>query len=208
MFPLDEGFVSVVRPRTSEKIFDLEWSALINSLPDVYLVVDRDGKILFINRGENGAGIAEVLEHTVFDYVMGDFHAQLKEKLDRVYGSGCQDRIEVKRSDPDFAEQWWSIAMSPLRRGDEVVGVLFLCRDVTDMKNVRQEQERSINSLKQKFWRETSAHDRAREILIEEIAVRREAEKSLSESEQRYRELVENARNAIFSVNYEGFLFL
>ncbi len=205
----DEGSGSVDRLRNSAKIFGLDWSTLVKSLPDIYLIVDRNGQILFINRTEDGAEVEDVLKCTVYDFTASEFHGQLAEKLHHVYDTGSQERIELKRSDPNFSDQWWSVAMSPLRQGDDIVAVLYLCRDVTDLQNVRKEQQRSINSLKQKFWRETSAHDRAREILIEEIEVRRKAEESLRASEERYRVLVENARNAIYSINHEGyFLFL
>ncbi len=193
------------RLHNSAKIFGLDWSTLVKSLPDIYLIVDRNGQILFINRTTDGAEIEDVLQHTVYDFTAREFHGQLAEKLHRVYDTGSEERIELKRSDPNFSEQWWSVAMSPLRQGDEIVAILYLCRDVTDLQNVRQEQQRSINSLKQKFWREISAHDRAREFLIEEIEVRRKAEDSLRASEERYRVLVENARNAIYSINVEGY---
>lgn len=195
--------------RNPAKVFSIEWSALINSLPDIYIVIDRSGQILFINKVADGATMNDVLGHTVFEFTASEFHAQLCEKIHRVYDTGCDEQIEVKRSDPRFAEQWWSVAMSPLKQGEETAAVIYICRDVTDLQNVRREQQKAINTLKQKFWQETSAHDRAREILIEEIDVRRAAESSLRESEERYRVLVENARNAIFSINNEGyFIFM
>ena len=195
--------------RNPVKVFNIEWSALIRTLPDIYLIVDRSGQILFINRVADGVEMDQVIGRSVYEFTATEFHVQLCEKIHRVYDTGCEERTEVKRSDPSFAEQWWSVTLSPLKQGDEIVAVLYICRDVTDLQNMRHEQEKAINTLKQKFWRETSAHDRAREILIEEIDVRRAAENSLRESEERYRVLVENARNPIYSINNEGyFLFL
>lgn len=196
------------RLRSAIEYSGLEWSELVYSLPDTYLIVGRDGNILFINRKADTAS-EDVLSRTVFDYTASDFHPQLAEKLKRVFDSGSDERIEVRRSDREPAGDWWSIAMTPLRNDNKIVAAVFLCREVTDLENIRQEQQRALNILKEKYWREISAHDRARELLVEEIEVRRQVEHSLRESEERHRALLENARNAIYSVNYEGyFVFL
>ncbi|MGB5105218.1 MAG: PAS domain S-box protein [Candidatus Zixiibacteriota bacterium] len=195
--------------RSIEKLAAIDLTHLIRSLSDYLLLVDREGQILFINHVATAETHEEPLGRTVYDFTAESYHGDLAERLGRVFESGSRERIEVKRSDPDFAKQWWSIAMSALREDGQTRVAVFLCRDVTDLQNMKIEQQQTLNLLKRKFWKEASAHDRAREILIEEIEVRREAEQSLRASEERYRSLVENARNAIFAISYEGrFQFL
>ncbi len=199
--------MSSTRPHLLDSRID--WTKIVESAADYVLLVNREGHLLYINRAQDGAAKDQALSHTVFDYTAAEFHNQLSEKLRNVFDSGSEQHIEVRRSDPAFSSQWWSIAMSPLRESEQVVAAIFVCRDVSNLQHIRQEQQAALNSLKEKFWREVSAHDRAREILVEEIEVRRKAESSLRESEERYRTLIENARNAIFSIDYEGrFQFL
>lgn len=196
-------------PRAINILTSVDWLKVVESLTDYLLVVGGQGQILYINRAANQEIRAQTMSRTVFDFVAPEFHCQLREKLALLFENGCNDQIEVKRSDPDFAQQWWSISLSPLRERDSIVAAIFLCRDVTNLQNIRQEQQKSIQILKEKFWKETSALNSARDFLSEQIEVRREAEKSLRDSEERYRVLIENARNAIFAIDHEGrFQFL
>jgi PAS domain S-box-containing protein len=196
-------------PRQTSGLKAIDWLKLIQSVPDFVLLVERDGQIVFVNHAGSPEAMHRALSHTVYEFIAGEFLDQVAEKIGRIFDGSPDERIEVRRSDLEFSNQWWSICMSPVYAEDTVVAALFVCRDVSNLQNIRQEQQRSLNVLKEKFWKEVSAHDRAREILIEEIEVRRNVEQSLRASEQRYRTLVNIARNAIFSVSYDGnFQFL
>gem|GEM_PF-629324 len=86
----------------------------------------------------------------------------------------------------------------PLR----VVGTLL---DVTDRKQAEEALKKAHDELEQKVWERTAELKTINEQLFREIAQREAAEEELRQSEERYRELVENSNDIAYLLDNKGF---
>lgn len=182
----------------------LDWQKLTELNPDVILLVDRDGKVLYVNNLEVEAAIDQVLGTTIFDQALPEFHRMLRQHLDRLFTEGCESQAEFVHVRTDGKLGWWSAHAAPVFENGSVVAAIVNCHDIGDLQALEEEQERAVRHLQERIFRERSELDKARNLLAEEIHERRRAEESLRDSEHRYRTLVNMARNAIASFDYDG----
>lgn len=84
------------------------------------------------------------------------------------------------------------------------VGVSAVVQDITERKNAERVLERTLDELESRVARRTAELTRLNDALRAEIGERERVEESLRRSEERYRDLVENVSDVIFSVDGEG----
>ncbi len=182
----------------------LDWQRLTELNPDVILLVDRDGKVLYVNNLEVETAIDQVLGTTIFDQALPEFHRMLRQHLDRIFVEGCESQAEFVHVRTDGKLGWWSAHAAPVSENGKVVAAIVNCHDIGDLQALQEKQERAVRRLQERIFRERSELDKAHTALAEEIHERRRAEESLRDSERRYRTLVNMARNAIASFDYDG----
>ena len=66
----------------------------MENVPDTVAMLDRDGRILFINRVRLGP--EPVIGKSAFDWVPPDSHAALRASLEEVFRAGKAGRFETK----------------------------------------------------------------------------------------------------------------
>ena len=111
---------------------------LLGSMPDIALVVDRDGVILYTNREVPDQLIVGT---TLFDHDLGaDAEARMRAALHQVFNSGKPISYEVESRGVEGEESVWYISRwSPIERDGEVVAGLIIASDITH--RVRLEQD-------------------------------------------------------------------
>jgi diguanylate cyclase (GGDEF)-like protein/PAS domain S-box-containing protein len=111
---------------------------LLGSMPDVALVVDRDGRILYVNREPGGEPMTGT---TLFDHDLGaDAEARMRAALHQVFNLAkpMSYEVESRADDPD-ERAWYMSRWSPIERDGEVVSALIIASDIT--RRVRLEHE-------------------------------------------------------------------
>ncbi len=187
----------------------LDWQQVVELSPNVILLVDHEGKVLYVSNIHVPEALDRVIGTTIFDQSLPDFHRSLREHLQRVFEERRETQVEFIHLRTDNTLGWWSANAAPIIRDDKVVAAIVSCHDIGNLQSLQEEKDRAVRQLQDRVFREKSDLLRARELLAEEIEERRRVEASLRESEARYRTLVDMARNAIASISYEGiFLFL
>lgn len=182
----------------------IDWQQLTELNPDVILLVDRDGKVLYVNNLEVETAIDKVLGTTIFDQALPEFHRMLRQHLDLIFIEGRESQAEFVHVRTDGKLGWWSAHAAPIFENGIVVAAIVNCHDIGDLQALQEKQERAVRRLQERIFRERSELDKARNMLEEEIHERRRAEESLRNSERRYRTLVSMARNSIASFDYDG----
>lgn len=91
----------------------------------------------------------------------------------------------------------------PHKRGDRVIGVISVARDITDRMLMGEELERHRDHLEDLVGQRTEELRKVNERLQREIHERLLAEEALKESEQRYRTIYEHTPDAVLLADIE-----
>ena len=84
------------------------WRALAAAIPDVLLVVDRKGQILYINHTPAGLTRQQALGSSALDYVPAAAREELRSALEQLFVTGVVRSRELRVVLPDGAERWYS----------------------------------------------------------------------------------------------------
>jgi PAS domain S-box-containing protein len=135
--------------------------SLFESSPDFVVEIDREGRILFINRTVPEMTLEETIGTSCYDYIVPEHRDAYVEIVERVFQTGQGNQIETAGLGPGGRTAFYETRFSPVKVEDEVLSVMMVARDVTEAK---------------------------------------QAKEALVESEQRYRDLYQEAPIAYFSL--------
>jgi len=130
------GVVRDARPRklieNQIRASEARLRSILETAPDIIMTVDRDGKILFLNRTLPPLSVADVLGTSCYDYVPAESRPRVAEALERAFTKGEHDEYEV-RGPPDAGGErvWSSVRVGPLIVGDRVLAATLCATDVT-----------------------------------------------------------------------------
>jgi len=144
------------RKQMEEKLRESEekWRSLVKNAPNVILIVNRDGKIQFINRTVIDASPEEVIGKSVYDFVDSRHHDVVRKTIRRVFQTGEGSSYEISGTGPDGGTSWYATQVGPIKRDGQIVSVTLITVDITERKEAEEElrflkefNERIVNSL-------------------------------------------------------------
>lgn len=112
---------------------------MAGGVPDFLLVVDRHGKILFINKSVRGVRLNSVAGTTTFDYLPLKYHGQMQKALKTVFAKGVSVSFEVMGTGPNNTVSWYYTRMGPIKKRGKVVACVQIARDITKTKEIERE---------------------------------------------------------------------
>src|SRR2546423_1785406 len=111
------------------------WRALAAAIPDVLLVVDRQGQILYIHHTPAGLTRQQALGSSALDYAPATARDELRSALEQLFVTGVARSRELRVVLPDGAERWYSTQSGPVRiDGGEVSAAIIIARDITESR--------------------------------------------------------------------------
>ena len=163
------GLVCVVRNITQRKRAELALRdseqtlrALLENVPDTILTVDREGKIIYINKTVKQTTVDEVVGQRAYEFIQPSEQSSYLEHLESVFSAG--ESVEFQTTSV-YGDRY-DVRMMPFRRNDKVVAALLIATDVTEKAKaeeaIRQSQERYrtfADNIIAGFWH-TDAADR------------------------------------------------
>lgn len=97
------GLLAIVRDLGARKAIEAQvrdsearLRSILETAPDVIMTVDRDGKILFINRTLPPLTPSQVVGTICYDYVLPESRHRVAAALERVFSSKQPDEYEVR----------------------------------------------------------------------------------------------------------------
>ncbi|MFI5089122.1 MAG: PAS domain S-box protein [Terriglobales bacterium] len=187
------------------------FSALLESAPDAMLIVDQRGNILLANsqterlfgyRGEELIGLpVEMLMPPRFRGGHTKHRDQfLSTPRLRPMGEG-RDLYGLRRDGSEFPVE---ISLNPIASEDGTL-VTSSIRDISGRKRAEQELRRAYDELDHRVLERTAELEKLTTALLTRIGMHEQTENELRQSEERFRLLVEGAKDyAIFMLNPEG----
>lgn len=117
----------------------------LEAIPEHIVVLDREGRILYVNHVEEGYERDAVIGASAHDIILPDSRKLLEQVLTAVFESGGapEREYETRIHAPDGSEQWYRSRMYPIRDGDRVVAGMLIVTNITELKTAREELQRA-----------------------------------------------------------------
>lgn len=164
--------------------------SILEVLPDPILVVDRDGKILFMNRTVPGLTLEQVIGTSAYDFVSPTDQGVMRQALAEAFATGRPTSYVVVGVGAHGAKAAYESHALPIQWGGEGVAVTILAKDVTQRnldeqarKGLEEQLRQSVDRLKghaeeleaknRLFEAENAERERAeRAVLLQQEAIR------------------------------------
>jgi two-component system, cell cycle sensor histidine kinase and response regulator CckA len=183
-----------------------KYRSIFNNIQDIYWEVGIDGKILEISPSVER--IYNVKREALIGQSIYDFYKipQERQKLLGVLkkqGSVMDYEICLRdeTSQTIYASLNCILIRDKKERQKKIIGSL---RDITARKRVEAQLEKHRNHLEEQVKQRTADLERTNTQLRVEIEQRRETEKALRESEDKYRNILANIQEAYFELDLAG----
>ncbi|GMV80476.1 MAG: histidine kinase [Planctomycetota bacterium] len=119
--------------------FEALYRSVLETAPDYILTVDRDGKILFINRTATAQTVEQIVGTSCYDHVPDEARATVRDALERVFTKG--EIVEYDTQGPVLpnGERIWShVHVGPLVRDGAIVAATMCAADITSRVKAEQ----------------------------------------------------------------------
>ncbi|MHA2183230.1 MAG: PAS domain-containing protein, partial [Promethearchaeota archaeon] len=144
LIELNEDLEKRIQERTKQLIKSEEnWRFLVEDAPDIIFTIDRNRRILYINRVPIGMLKEEAIGKDVLDYVNPSFHDNVKISIENVFQTGQSNYFEISARGPNNSNSWYSTRLGPIKQDEEVVSVIMITRDITERKKIEQDLRKS-----------------------------------------------------------------
>jgi PAS domain S-box-containing protein len=167
------GILVIARDITERKVMEEKlreseekWRSLVKNAPNVIIIVDRDGKIQFINRTVIDASPKEVIGRSVYDFIDPRHHDVVRKTIRRVFETGDGSSYEISGTGPDGGTSWYATQVGPIKRDGQIVSVTLITMDITERKQMQQKIEEYSQQLEVLVEKRTRQLKEAQEQLI------------------------------------------
>ena len=130
---------------------EANWRSLVENIPDVILTIDRDGKVLFINRTfSKSIKPEQAIGTTIYKYVDAEHHENIRNTIEHVFTTGQHGKYEATAIRTNGEVVWYSTHVGPIKQNDKVVALTLITSDITDRKQAEEKlrvSERRYRSL-------------------------------------------------------------
>ncbi|MDP2671175.1 MAG: PAS domain-containing protein [bacterium] len=128
--------------------------SVLASIPDIAMVVNKDGNILYINHILPQFTREEVIGSSVNNYIPSAYHETYKEALKEVFGSSASKDFIVTGAGPNNSTSWYLTRIGPIKSGETVEAAAIISTDITprmmiddDLKAAKAEVDRLQTQL-------------------------------------------------------------
>jgi PAS domain S-box-containing protein len=155
---LSNGTVlAIVRELTSRAEFERKIQAseaklrsILHTAPDTIMTVDRQGRILFINRARAPYSVEQIVGTSCYDYVPVESRERVRRAIEHVFTTRSIDEYEVEGPPGvDGMRPYVSVRAGPLIEREAVVAATLCATDVTYRKHAEKTRAKLEEQLMQ-----------------------------------------------------------
>jgi PAS domain S-box-containing protein len=107
--------------------------SILLTAADTILTVDREGRVLYINRTYPPYTVEQVIGSSCFDYVPPEARPRVARAIEHVFNTRSFDEYVVQSPPgPSGERNWSSVRAGPLIEADRVVAAILCATDVTE----------------------------------------------------------------------------
>jgi len=120
-----------------------KWHSLIENVPDIIMVVDRDGIIQFVNHTVPGMTTEQVVGKKLYDFISAEHHEIMRKYVEQVFQTGVGENYEIRGIGPHDTTSWYWSCIGPIKDQGHIVAASIITRDITERKKVEEELKES-----------------------------------------------------------------
>ena len=138
--------------------------SLFENLPDIVVMADQDGNVLFVNRDQPQYSGGSLLGTCGFDLISPEYRERFRQTLNQTVSIGLPQVVESQ----DILGLWWSFRIVPLDGEDGKSGdgrVMIICTNITQERRSAE----AIKKEQQLLRRLLDLHERERQLIAYEI---------------------------------------
>ncbi|MHC4532409.1 MAG: cache domain-containing protein [Planctomycetota bacterium] len=165
--------------------------SVLETAPDYILNVDRDGKILFINRTVQGTTVKEAIGTNICDHIPPEYQDKTINTIEQVFQTGqCQSFETVVKPKGTNTKTYQVTRIGPVKHGQETIAATIISTDITYRKEVEEKLEKKMEELGQ-FNKLAVGRE------LQMIEIKKEVNNLLRElgREEKYRDEIEYIEN-------------
>jgi PAS domain S-box-containing protein len=136
-----------------------KWRSLAQNAPNIIVIVNRDGKIEFVNRTVPPITVEEAVGKSIYDYMEPQYQNMVKETIEHVFQTGEGGGYDVEGVGPDGRISWYETQAGPIKRDGRVVAVTLITSNVTKRKNAEEQLKGSFINLAETISRAIESRD-------------------------------------------------
>lgn len=118
---------------------DKKWHSLLQDAPSIVTIVDRKGRVQYINRAFSCIGVEDAIGSSHYDFAPPKYHKAMKEAIKYVFETAKPTNYEIEAVCPDRSTSWYLTHVGPVKRDGKVVGAIIMPTDITEQKRGSQE---------------------------------------------------------------------
>jgi len=116
-----------------------QWHSLLQNAPNTVTIVDRKGRVQYINRAFSCIGVEEAIGSSHYDFASPKYHKIMKEAIKHVFETAEPTEYEIEGVCPDRSTSWYLTHVGPIKRDGKVVGAMIMPTDITEQKRVQED---------------------------------------------------------------------
>jgi PAS domain S-box-containing protein len=182
---------------------------LVENSRDITWKIDLQGRWTFVSSNVEkilGYKPYDIIGHTIWDFLTPEYYVLVKEKLHKRMLGEETPPYEVEVIAKDGHHVPFDILSAAIVKNGKIVGIQGISRDTSYRREAEKRLKIAYEDLEARVAERTAELTRANDLLRKEINERIIAERSLRESEEKFRVLAETSAAAIFV--YQGFRFI
>jgi PAS domain S-box-containing protein len=148
------------------------WKAVVTQAPDFIFILDRDGRIFYINRMNEGFTPEDVIGRSTLDFVLPSYRAAVRAAYARAFETGqivtydVEAHVDKRRSK---ATAWFRNRVGPLHRNGKVANLILVSTDITESKAAETALKDSFGRMRLLTTRLQSAREEERKRIAQDI---------------------------------------
>lgn len=113
--------------------------SVMRNAPGIISMVDRQGRLTYINRVVPGFDARKVVGTSTYDYIDPAYHELVRATLKKVLATGRVHSYELRGKGPHGEPRWYASSVAPLREGRSITGAVVISSDITHWKKAQEE---------------------------------------------------------------------